>query len=219
MRALIPVTQEDIPWKSIERAKVLCDEVTLLYVVERKLVDLVEAEASYIIPHHALEDTENIALFLQKERAMKIHKELEDSGIKTEMVFGVGNYFHMIEKEIGDRRVDMLMVDRYTKRLSKIDIPVWVDRGGLIRECVFVVSSAVMLRKLRRRIDFAEKVCEKLGCRLRFYYTGADESVIKTLQKYGSMVRALRGDLICISISDKISKRFKNIEVNLILFQ
>jgi len=217
MRALIPVTQEDIPWKSIERAKVLCDEVTLLYVVERKLVDLVEAEASYIIPHHELESAEHFVVKLQRERAEELASTLRRDGLRVTLLFEVGNFAALVRERA--HGYDIVMTDAGDNRLLYLDVPLWVDRGGMIRECVFVVHTAVKVRKLRGQLEFVREICRLLGCSMAIYYPGHEREVVETLRAYGDLVNKVEGDLLCVQRERKGLRYIRKWRKNLLLLR
>ncbi len=79
-----------------------------------------------------------------------------------------------------------------------LDVPLWVDIGGMIRECVFVVHTAVKVRKLRGQLEFLREICRLLGCSMGIYYPGHEREVVETLRAYGDLVNKVEGDLLCV---------------------
>lgn len=74
MKCLIPIHQEKYPEKSMERAKQICDEVNLIYIVDKNIIEKVKREASYTIPSYALEDLEKFIIEIQKKESKKLKK-------------------------------------------------------------------------------------------------------------------------------------------------
>ena len=145
MRCLIPIHQELYPKNALARAERLCDEVVLLYIVDKKLIEKVQEESSYILPSYALESVEEFVLNIHKQQAEKIKNEMK---VPAELKFVVGEYYESIEKEVLRSAPDLLMCDSFMHGFLKMDVPIWVDRGLEINECTMIVTSLKKIKKM-----------------------------------------------------------------------
>ncbi len=192
MRCLIPVHQELYPENSLKRAEKLCDEVILLYIVDKKLIEKVQSEASYILPSFALQNVEEFILNIHRQEAEKVKNSIRN--IPVELRFVKGEYYESIEKEILRHTPDILMTDSYLRGLVNLNVPVWIDRGGKIEECTMMVQSLRRIGKLKHAIEFAKNVCNRLGASFYIHYTHATEREV--LEPLGRLVENPRGELL-----------------------
>ncbi len=182
MRCLIPIHQELYPKNSLKRAENLCDEIVLLYIVDKKLMDKVQSEASYILPSFALQNVEEFILNMHRQEAEKVKKSIRN--VPVELRFVKGEYYESIEREILRNSPDILMTDFHLRGLINLDAPVWIDRGGEIKECTMIVESLKHIGRIKRAIEFAKNVCNRLSASFYIYYPHtSDREVLEPLGK------------------------------------
>ncbi len=192
MRCLIPVHQELYPKNSLKRTEKLCDEIVLLYIVDKKLMDKVQSEASYILPSFALQNVEEFILNMHRQEAEKVKNSIRN--VPVELRFVKGEYYESIEREILRNSPDILMTDSHLRGLINLDAPIWIDRGGEIRECTMIVTSLRKIGKIKRAIEFAKNVCDRLSASFYIYYPNTQEKNI--LEPLGKIVDSARGEAV-----------------------
>ena len=192
MRCLIPVHQELYPENSLKRAEKLCDEVILVYIVDKKLMDKVQSEASYILPSFALQNVEEFILNIHRQEAEKVKNSIRN--IPVELRFVKGEYYESIEKEILRHTPDILMTDSYLRGLVNLNVSVWIDRGGKIKECTMIIQSLRHLGKLKHAIEFAKNLCDRLSIPFYIHYPHVTEREV--LDPLGELVESPRGELL-----------------------
>ncbi len=202
MRCLIPVDQEHYPENAIERARILCDEVTVLYVLDKRVVERVQSESSYILPSYALENVEDFIVSTHRQRAEEITKRF--GSLPANLKFEVGDLYSSLEREAIRERVDMLMTDFFLRALLKLEIPVWIDRGGKIEECTISLDSLKMIRRVKHGVEFSRKICERLGARSFLHYAQGDEEGKKVLEPLGELSSQVRGQLVVLLRSERL---------------
>ncbi len=196
MRCLIPIHQENYANNSLKRATQLCDEITILYILDKKLIEKVQSEASYILPSYALDNVEEFIINIHRQEAEKIKKSVGKESV--ELRFVVGEYYESVERETLRASPDLLMCDSYLRGLLSIGTPIWIDRGGKIKECTLVINSLKRIKKLKKSVDFLNRICERLGAELYLYYPQGDEEGIAALSPLGTLTSELRGELIAV---------------------
>ena len=192
MRCLIPVHQELYPKNALKRAEKLCDDIILLYIVDKKLMDKVQSETSYILPSFALQNVEEFILNMHREEAEKVKNSIRN--VPVELRFVKGEYYESIEREILHQSPDILMTDSYLRWFIKLKIPAFIDRGGEIKECTIVVESLKHIGKLKHAIEFAKNVCNKLSASFYIYYSHPSER--KVLEPLGKLVDRAKGEAL-----------------------
>ena len=212
MKCLIPVHQEMYPENSLNRAEKICDEVTVLYIVDRKLMEKVQSEASYILPSYALDNVENFIVDIHKQEAERIKRRIN---VPVTLEFIVGEYYEIIEKEILRNSPDIFMSDFYQRVFLRMNVPVWIDRGSEIRNCTLVVNSLKRIKKIKHAIEFTKYMCKKLESTLLIYYPPMDDEGIKALRPMGEIVSELRGELL-VFIKEDMKKLPSNANILLL---
>ena len=197
MRCLIPVHQELHPKNSLKRAEKLCSEVFLLYIIDRKLIEKVQSEASYILPSYALDNVEEFIVSIHRQEAEKIKNKIKN--VPVNLKFTVGEYYDSIEKEILRNSPDMLMSDFYQRGFLRVNIPIWIDSGADIKECTLVVYSLKKIKKIKHAIEFTRKICERLNASLFIHYSPGDKEGLNVLKPLGKVVDTPRGELLVFS--------------------
>jgi hypothetical protein len=199
MRCLIPVHQELYPRNALARAERLCDEVILLYIVDKRLIERVEHESSYILPSYAIESVEEFVVNIHRQEAEKIKSEMK---VPAELRFVVGEYYESIEKEVLKSAPDLVMCDSLMRGLLKLDVPIWIDRGLDIEECTVIVTSLKKIKRVRRSIELARNLCERLGAIYYIHYPPRDEIGIEALKPLGTVIDGPRGQLLAFLRED-----------------
>jgi len=199
MRCLIPIHQELYPKNALARAERLCDEVVLLYIVDKKLIEKVQEESSYILPSYALESVEEFVLNIHKQQAEKIKNEMK---VPAELKFVVGEYYESIEKEVLRSAPDLLMCDSFMRGFLKMDVPIWVDRGLEINECTMIVTSLKKIKKIKKSVEFAKRLCDRLGSMLYLHYPPKDKLGLEVLKPLGTLIEGPRGELFILLRDD-----------------
>jgi len=192
MRCLIPVHQELYPRNALARAERLCDEVILLYIVDKRLIERVEHESSYILPSYAIESVEEFVVNIHRQEAEKIKSEMK---VPAELRFVVGEYYESIEKEVLKSAPDLVMCDSLMRGLLKLDVPIWIDRGLDIEECTVIVTSLKKIKRVRRSIELARNLCERLGAIYYIHYPPKDSTGMEALKPLGTLIDGPRGEL------------------------
>ena len=194
MRCLIPIHQEIYPKNSLDRAEKMCDEIILMYIVDKKLIDRVRRESSYIIPSYALENVENFVVEMHRREAERIRESIKD--VPVELRFVVGEYYESIEKEVLRSSPDLVMCDSFLRGFLKLPVPVWIDRGIKIRECTVIISSLKKINRIKKGVELAERIRKKLGFTLYLHYPPKDEMGMKALRPLGRLIESPRGELL-----------------------
>ncbi len=194
MRCLIPVEQEKYPKNALNRASI-CDEVILLYIVEKRLIEKVKEESSYILPSYALEELEKSLLDIQRREAERIKNSI---AVPVELKFVVGDFYESVEAIVVKEEPDLIMTDFYTRAFLRFPVRLWIDRGGEIKEATFIIRSLRKIKKIGRDIEFARELCRRLGAKLYLQYAGKDEEGKNTLRAMGELVDSVRGELIIL---------------------
>ena len=197
MRCLIPVHQENYANNSLKRATQLCDEITILYILDKKMIEKVQSEASYILPSYALDNVEEFIINIHRQEAEKIKKSIGKEGV--EMRFVVGEYYESVERETLKTSPDLLMCDSYLRGLLNIATPIWIDRGGEIKECTLVINSLKRIKSITHSIEFARKICERLHASFYIHYAPSDSEGLAALKPLGKIVSEARGELLVFS--------------------
>jgi len=197
LKCLIPVHQESFPKNSIKRADSLCDEVEILYVLDKKIIEKVEDEASYILPTHAIENLEEFVINMHKQEAEKTLSEFKRAHATVSFV--VGEFYESVAKAVLKSAPDMIMQDSFMRGLLSVNAPLWVDSGKKIKECCMFISSVKMLARTKKNIEFAEELCRRLNSKLYIYYVPGDEAGLSALRPLGNIVDRPRGELYIMS--------------------
>ena len=192
MRCIIPVHQELYPNNSLKRAEKLCDEIVLLYIVDKKLIEKVQREASYILPSFALQNVEEFILNMHREEAEKVKNSIRN--VLVELRFVKGEYYESIERGIVHQAPDILMTDSYLRGFIRMKIPVFIDRGVEIKDCTIVVESLKHIGKLKHAIKFAKNVCNRLSASFYIYYPHPSER--EALEPLGKIVDRAKGEAL-----------------------
>ena len=193
MRCLVPVHQERYPEKSLKRSCKICDETYILYIVDRKVIEKVKGESSYILPSYSLESLEDFIIEMQRKEAEK----LKNSVKKSNLIFVVSEYYQAIERELLKEKYDMMLVDSYLRGFLEFDIPVWIERGEEIKEITFVVSSLLKINKIKKSMRFLKEIEEKLGAKLYLFIPPENrEKFENIIQPMGEITHEIRGELI-----------------------
>ena len=200
MRCLIPVHQEIYPKNSLDRAKNMCDEIILMYIVDKKLIERVRRESSYIIPSYALENVENFVVEIHRREAERIRESIKD--VSVELRFVVGEYYESIEKEVLRDAPDLIMCDSFLRGFLKLPVPVWIDRGLKIQECTIIISSLRKINRIKKGMELAERICEKLGSALYLHYPPKEEIGMEALRPLGRLVEEPCGELLVLLRED-----------------
>ena len=195
MKALVPVHQEMFPENSLKRAPEICDAVELLYIVDKKLIDKVLAESSYILPTYALEELKEFVVNTQKMEAETLCKELNER-ITAELHFEIGNYIRILLEYTEKVAPDVVMMDHFTRAVLNTKVPVWIDRGVKIKACTYVVTSLLKINTLREHILFLKDLCARLNAEFYIHYASEDSEGKKVLAPLGEVVSKPRGELI-----------------------
>ena len=174
MRCLIAVHQEYYPENSLKRAREVCDECLILYIVDRKVLERVREESSYVLPSTAIEEMEKLALELQRKEAEKIAEE--HCG---ELNFVVDEYYSAIEREVLRYNPDLLMTDFWHRRYVSYGVPVWIDRGGEIRHMGFYVGDVSHLKSVKKSVEFLKALAGRIGA--EFCVVPKDEEIARVL--------------------------------------
>jgi hypothetical protein len=207
MRCLIPVHQEMYPENSINRAKKLCDEIVLLYIIDRKLIEKVKSEASYILPSYALDNVEEFIVNIHRKEAEKIKNKIRN--VPVNLKFIVGEYYESVEKEILRSSPDMLMSDFFQRGFLRMNLPIWIDRGGEIKECTLVIKSLKKIKRVKHAIEFTQSICEKLNSLLFIYYSPGDEEGLNVLKPLGKLVNEPEGEML-VFMKEQLKKLPEN---------
>lgn len=197
MRCLIPINQEIYPKNSLDRAKNMCDEIILMYIVDKKLIERVRRESSYIIPSYALENVENFIVEMHRREAERIRES-----INAQLRFVVGEYYESIEKEVLRSSPDLVMCDSFLRGFLKLPVPVWIDRGLKIKECTIIISSVKRINRIRGRVEFVQKLCEKLKAICYINYPPHDKIGMEALKPLGTLIDCVRGELLAFLRED-----------------
>ncbi len=213
MRCLIPVHQEMYPENSINRAKKLCDEIVLLYIIDRKLIEKVKSEASYILPSYAVDNVEDFIVNIHRKEAEKIKNRIKN--VPVNLKFIVGEYYESVEKEILRSSPDLLMSDFFQRGFLRMNVPIWIDRGGEIKECTIVINSLKRIKKVKHVSEFTQRICEKLNSSLFIYYSLGDEEGLNVLKPLGKVVNTPRGELLVFS-KKKLQRMPQDVSVLLV---
>ena len=195
MKCLIPVHQELYPENAIKRAERLCDKIVLVYIVDKKLMEKVQSEASYILPSFALENVEEFILNMHRQEAEKIRASMT---VPAKLKFVVGEYYESIERGVLRERPDIIMLDHYLRGLLKMNVPIWIDRGGEIMECTMIVTSLKKIGKIKRGVELATKICERIGSVFYIHYPPGDAEGKNALKPLGSLIDTPRGELFVL---------------------
>ncbi|GEM_PF-6796310 len=155
MRCIIPVHQEYYPGNSLERSRLVCQELTILYIFDANLLEKIRSETSYTLPSNAIEDMENYIVEIQKREAEKLSRKY-DANLK----FVLSDYMGAIEDEVIRGSYDLLMTDHMRRRFLHLSLPVWIDRGEPVDRIGFYVGDATKIKTLVRQIDFLRKIAE-----------------------------------------------------------
>lgn len=193
MRCLIPVNQEYYPKNALKRAEKICDEIILLYIVDRKIIEKLEHESSYILPNNSLESIEEFVINIHREMAEKLKNKIKNVPVALE--FLVGEYYKSISKESLKLVPDLVLCDTYLRAFLNLETPIWIDNGTKIKKCTMILSSLKRIEKVKHGVEFAKKICDKLDTRFYINYTPKDDQGLKALEPFGKIVSEPHGDL------------------------
>ncbi len=202
MKCLIPITQEMKNENAVKRVPVLCDDIHLLYVLDRKMLDRMESESSYVLDSETLKSLESTIIESQKKEAESILKSLGIPTKKASLNFEVGEYFETLEKYALKLMPDIIMVDSFERRLLSLNVPLWIDAGNDIKRCVFVVQSVAKIKRLRRDFEFMEAICQKIHCDMKIFYRSDERGAAKTLEGLAPITTSTEGDMLCLQSFD-----------------
>ena len=160
MRCLVAADQEHYPENSLKRANI-CDELILLYIVDRRVLEKVRTESSYVLPSHAIEEMEKFAVEMQRREAERIANKHG-----AELKFVVDDYYAAIEREILRISPDIFLTDFWHRRFLSYGVPVWVDRGGHISTIGFFVGDVARLNSVRRSQELLADIAGRIGADL-----------------------------------------------------
>ncbi len=203
MRCLIPIHQEYYPKNSLKRAEKLCDEVILLYILDKKVIEKVKSESSYILPSYSLDTFENFVINIHKEEAEKIKNSMKNKDV--DLKFVVGEYYESIEKEVLRSTPDLVMCDSHLRAFLNIEVPIWIDRGKEIKECTIEIHSLRKIERIKHAIEFTKKICKRINADFYIYYPLGDDEGLKALKPMGKIVSLRRGKLIAL-LKDNLLK-------------
>lgn len=203
MKCLIPVTQEMRGPNALKRAKTICDDMEILYVVDKKILNRMQKDSASFLNSDTLKSTEETILYAQKKWAEKISVSFRRLGKKSHSYFEVGYYPEVLERYVLRLRPQILMTDMFTRGLLSLDVPIWVDRGNEIKSILFVVSSISKINRMRRDFEIVRRISSILGCETKILYTGSDKAGIETLKLFGETTTEKAADLYCLQFFDK----------------
>ncbi len=194
MRCLIPVTQEQYSENAMSRAERLCDEVILLYVVDRRLIEKVEVESSYILPSYALESVEDLVVNIHRKEAEKLKERIK--GTPVELRFLVGDFYQTLEREVIRSEPDLIMVDEFHQGFLRYNVPLWIDNGTKVDECTVIIKSISRIRRIHRGLNLIKEVCRRLSATCYIYYPPGDAEGIKSVKEFGDIINKPRGHIV-----------------------
>ncbi len=214
MRCMVPVTQEKKCENSIKRASKICDEISLLYIVDTEIIEKMKRESSYVLNSETLASLEKALIESQKKEAQVIEKEAKSYGKPVRIHFEVGNRHEILERYAVKLRADMIMLDDMERAMLSFGIPLWVDGGGEISKIVFYVRSVRKIGTLRRQMEFLREISDRLGAELYIYTEIREDGVLRTLRSMSELTKKLEGDAIAMQgFQRKIARKWKNIMV------
>jgi len=214
MRCLIPITQEMRNENAMRRAQIICDDIHILYVLDRGLLDRMKRESAYVLDSETLREIEETVIKSQKEEATGLLRYFGKSGKNVQIHFEVGDYISILEKYVLKMRPRLLMVDAFSRALLSLHVPIWVDAGNEIRSCVFVVESAVHIKKTERNIYFIRDMCKRMGCNFFVTTEKHDKETEKILSSYAPITDSKKADLIVL---EKYQKKMGSLSRNSII--
>ena len=209
MKCMIPLHQENYPANSLNRVLELADEVLLLYIIDRRILERARSESSYIIPADALDELESFIMKTHQERAESVKNRLSKY-IATELDIVIGEYIQSIRKVVNKKLPDLVMSDKFSASLLAMTAPVWIDSGVSVSECTFFVDSLSRIKKLKNDMVFVRALCEKLGARLYLYYTHGDADGLKAVREMGVVTDRPHGELMVFQKDRHVKRPVKN---------
>ncbi|MCD6542395.1 MAG: hypothetical protein J7K38_03625, partial [Thermoplasmata archaeon] len=99
---------------------------------------------------------------------------------------------------------DLIMCDSFLRGFLKLPVPVWIDRGLKIQECTIIISSLRKINRIRGRIEFVHKLCEKLKATCYINYPPHDKIGMEALKPLGTMIGSARGQLLAFFREDAV---------------
>ncbi len=210
MRCLIPVDQEKFPSNALKRAEKICDEIIILYIVNKDTLNRIQQDSSYILPSYALESLKESIINVQKKEAENIKKNIKS--IPVELRFVIGGYYEMIEKENLRCSPNMIMVDEFSRRLLKLEVPLWIDKGIEIKKGTFVISSLKKVKLIKSNLDMIENLSKRLNIQVYLYPKGINPELLKNM---GKITEKIKGSLLIIQKGSV--EKFKNWKYNMLI--
>ncbi len=202
MKCLIPISQETRNENSVKRASVLCDEIHILYLFDKNILDKMTSEAAYVLDSQTLRNLEDTIIESQRKEAEDILKAMEASVKKVALHFEVGEYFETLEKYTLKLMPDILMVDSFERMFLSLEGALWIDRGNDINSCIFAVQSVAKVKKLGRNFELVKEICQRLHCEIKIYSVSGEKEVLGTLKKLAPITSSPVGDLLCLQSFD-----------------
>ncbi len=205
MRCLIPITQEMRNPNALKRAQILCDEIHILYVLDRALLDRMKRESAYVLDSETLKAIEDTVIGSQREEATEFLRAAQKQGKKVQLHFEVGDYPEVLERHILRLRPQLLMTDAFSRSLLSLKVPIWVDAGNEIKRCVFVVESVTKIRNLKKDFELLRTVCGRIQCDMGIFSKSNERSTIETLKRFAEITGLTGADLLCLQFFDRKS--------------
>ncbi len=193
MRCLIPVTQEIKNENALKRARLICSETHVLYVLEGSVLERMESESSYILNSDMLNILKESIMESQREEAADIAKKAGAS-----LHFEIGDYFDVIRRYSERLRPAAIMTDEPDRKMLSLERNIWVDRGNEIKSSVFLVGKAIRIGKLLKDLNLAKEISGKLKASFGIYYEGKEREIMATLEKHGKIAEGADVDLVFI---------------------